>query len=136
MQDILEQYLRHFSHMLFLHTELADQNSQDPEILRSYICQGNVLEHFRDVEILVAGWVEAKIEDQAIEMSQDFVGWHLMEEGLEFWDQFLWIFVDLKQTDDRYDFLEGYVLGVLLFDSFRPLYPYFSEEFYENWTNL
>lgn len=69
MQDILQQYLRHFSHMLFLHSELADQNSQDPEILRSDVGESNVFEHFRDVEILVTGGVEAKIEDEAIEMS-------------------------------------------------------------------
>lgn len=55
--------------MLLLHTELADQNCQDPEILRSDVGQGNVFEHFRDVEILVAGGVEAKIEDKTIEMS-------------------------------------------------------------------
>lgn len=55
--------------MLFLHSELADQNSQDPEILRSDVGESNVFEHFRDVEILVTGGVEAKIEDEAIEMS-------------------------------------------------------------------
>lgn len=59
-----------------------------------------------------------------------------MEEGFELWDQFLWIFVDLEQTDDWDYLLEGYVLGMLLFDPLWPLHPYFSEEFYENWTDL
>lgn len=55
--------------MFFLHSELADQNSQDPEILRSDIGESDVFEHFWDVEILVARGVEAEIEDQAIEVS-------------------------------------------------------------------
>ena len=118
MQDILQQDLRHFSHMFFLHAELANQHCQDPEVLRSDVGQGYVFEHFGDVEILVAGGEEAEIEDEAIEMSEDLVGWHFVEEGFELRNQLFWVLIDLEQADDGDDLLEGDVLGVLLLDPF------------------
>lgn len=67
---------------------------------------------------MVAGGEEAEIEDEAIEMSKDFVGWHFVEEGFELGDQFFWVLIDLEQANDGDDLLECDVLGVLLLYSF------------------
>ena len=104
--------------MFFLHAELADQHCQDPEVLRSDVGQGNMFKHFGDVEVLVAGGEEAEIEDEAIEMSEDLVGGHFVEEGFELGDQFFWVFIDLEQAYDGDNLLEGYVFGMLLLDPF------------------
>ena len=135
-QDVVQQYFRHLTNFFFLNTKFGNKNCQNSKVIRSNVGFGDVMEHLRDIHILVFKRIEANIDDEWVKSSQYFIWRRFAEESFKLLNQEGWIFINLQEANNWYYFVEGKQFGMLFFNGLCPIYPNFSQKRDESNTQV